>query len=208
MNVADQRKWARQRGAALPLVLLTLLFLTLLGYMALTTSSVEVRLAANERDYQQAVYVAEAGIAHTRAILKGLLNTCNQANISSGQPVDWDFALIDPLVCAPIAGQPGPLAIKSVFGSYQYNVTIMNNLDDIAGGPDDDEDYKIILMSIATGPNNVCAGIEVVLDAQNSSNDVTGGYTGQKGGGGTKNFVGRDANAITDPTTSTVLGRL
>ena len=59
-----------QRGATLPLVLLAILFLTLLGSMALMTSTVEIRLAASERNYQQAIYVAEAGIDHFVVLFK------------------------------------------------------------------------------------------------------------------------------------------
>jgi hypothetical protein len=195
-----------QRGAALPMVLLTILFLTLLGFMAMTTASVEVRLSANERDYQQAIYTAEAGLEHTRAVLKSLLNICNQTNIASGGNVDWDFALQNPLVCAPVAGQSGPLSIQADFGKYQYTVEIANNSDDPSGDAQDDDDQKIVVTSIGIGPNGVRAGVEIVLDAENSSSDVSG-YSGQLGAGSGKNFVGRDAEAISDTTTQN-LGNL
>ncbi len=198
----------QQRGAALPMVLLTILFLTLLGFMALNTASVEVRLAANERDYQQAVYAAEAGLAHTRAILKSLLNVCNQSNIATGSGVDWTFVLKDTPDCPALAGQPKPLSIQANLGNYQYLVTIADNVDDTDIDPFNDDDQKILVTSIATGlnNNNVKAGIEVVLDAENSESDVSG-YSGQYGAGSGKSFVGRDANSITDTTTKN-LGNL
>ncbi len=199
-------KFKQQRGAALPMVLLTILFLTLLGSMALTTSSVEVRLAANERDYQQAVYTAEAGVAHTRAVLKSLLNVCNQSNIASGADVTWDFVLKDVADCPALAGQARPLSIQSSLGKYQYLVSLTNNLDDPSGDPLVDGDQKIIMTSIATGVNGLRSGIEIVLDTENSASDVSG-YSGQFGAGAGKSFVGRDANAITDMTT-TNLGSL
>jgi hypothetical protein len=199
-------KLSRQRGAALPMVLLTILFLTLLGFMALTTSSVEVRLAANERDYQQAVYAAEGGVAHTRAILKGLLNVCNQSKIASGNDVDWDFVLQDIADCPALVGQPRPLTIQSNLGRYQYQVSLSNNNDDPSGNQTDDQDQKIIMTSIATGVNGVRAGVEIVLDTENSASDVSG-YSGQFGAGAGKSFTGRDANAITDTTTKN-LGNL
>lgn len=114
----------RQRGAALPLVLLAILFMTLLGFLAMSTSSVEVRLSANERDYQQAVYAADAGIAHMRAILKDLLNVCNQHQQSSK---DWDFALDATGICPPLIGQPSPFSIQGSLANFQYNVVILNN---------------------------------------------------------------------------------
>lgn len=199
-------KHSSQRGAALPLVLLTILFLTLLGFMALSTSSIEVRLAANERDYQQAVYAAEGGIGHTRAVLKGLLNVCNQGNIASGTGVRWTFVLQEDGACPALAGQPRPLSIQASIGNYQYEVNVRNNAEDPSGNPIVDDDQKIIVTSIATGPNGVRAGIEMVLDAENSESDVSG-YSGQYGAGAGKNFRGRDARAITD-TTTTNLGSL
>jgi len=200
-------KRSRQRGAALPVVLLTILFLTLLGYMALTTASIEVRLAANERDYQQAVYAAEGGIAHTRALLKSLLNTCNHANIASGSDVDWDFVLLDTAECSPLIGQPRPLSIQAALGYFQYQVTIRNNPDDPSLDPLDDQDQKIILTSIATSTQGGRVGIEITLDAENSDLNATSGYSGQFGAGAGKSFVSRDTRAITDMTT-TNLGRL
>jgi Tfp pilus assembly protein PilX len=199
-------KFNQQRGAALPMVLLTILFLTLLGFMALTTSSVEVRLAANERDYQQAVYAAEAGVAHTRAVLKGLLNVCNQSNIASGGTVTWDFVLQDIADCPALAEQARPLGIQSSLGNYQYQVNLANNDDDLSGSTTVDGDQKIIMTSIATGVNGVRAGIEIVLDTENSASEVSG-YSGQFGAGSGKSFTGRDANAITNTTTKN-LGNL
>lgn len=188
------------------MVLMALLFLTLLGSIALNTASVEVRLAANERDYQQSVYIAEAGIAHTRAVLKGLLNVCNQSKIASGNAVDWDFVLQDISDCPALSGQPRPLSIQANLGDYQYKVTILNNSDDPSNDPNDDEDQQIVVTSLATGPNNVRAGIEMVLDTENTQSEVSG-YSGQFGAGAGKSFVGRDAGAITD-TTTTNLGNL
>ena len=204
-------KFNQQRGAALPMVLLTILFLTLLGFMALNTSSVDIRLAANERDYQQAVYAAEAGVAHTRAVLKGLLNVCNQSKIASGNDVDWDFVLQDLADCPALAGQTRPLSIQSSLGNYQYSVSLADNGDavdplSVVTPEEDDTDKTIIMTSIATGVNGVRAGIEIGLVAENSASEVSG-YSGQFGAGSGKSFTGRDANAITDITT-TNLGNL
>ncbi len=195
-----------QRGAALPLVLLSILFLTMLGFLAMTTSSIEVRLAANERDYQQAIYTAEAGVAHARAVLKGLLNVCNQSNIAAGGDVNWNFVLQDLAECPALAGQPRPLTIQAALGNFQYQVTMTDNPDDPSASITDDGDQRIVVTSQASGPGGVRAGIEVVLVAQNSDSEV-GGYSGQYGVGAGKSFAGRDARAITN-TASTNLGSL
>lgn len=182
-----------QRGAALPFVLLVLLFLTLLALMAMTTSSIEVRLAANERDYQQAVYTADAGVGHMRAILKDLVNVCNQHQQNDK---DWDFVLRD------LGGQclavAGPYTISGGLGLYQYDVDIRNNVDDTSGNATNDEDGIIILTSRATGPNNVRAGIEMVLRIEDDDNKVSD-YIQYRGVGSGKTGVGRDLNAVADP---------
>jgi hypothetical protein len=185
-----------QRGAALPLVLLALLFLTLLGFMAMSTSSVEVRLSANERDYQQAVYTADAGISHMRAVLKDLLNVCNQHQQNDR---DWDFVLRDlGANCPPLPG-PFPYSIQGNLGSFQYTVDVSDNDDGQDEDPPianelSDVDGVIILTSWATGPNNVRAGIEMLLKAEDDDNNVSG-YI-QKGGDSGKKGVGRDLKAV------------
>jgi hypothetical protein len=184
---------SHQRGAALPLVLIAILFLTLLGFLAMSTSSIEVRLSANERDYQQAVYAADAGIAHMRAILKGLLNVCNQHQQNDK---DWDFVLRD--IGAQCSAVTGPYSIQGNLNGYQYTVVIENNADDTAGSANNDEDQRIVLTSTVIGPNNVRAGIEMVLLAEDDDNKVSD-YIQYRGVGSGKTGVGRDLNAVADP---------
>ncbi|MCK4507351.1 MAG: pilus assembly PilX N-terminal domain-containing protein [Desulfuromonadales bacterium] len=182
-----------QRGAALPLVLISILFLTLLGFMAMSTSSIEVRLSANERDYQQAVYAADAGIAHMRAILKDLLNVCNQHQQNDK---DWDFVLRDIGVqCQPVTG---PYSIQGNLNGFQYTVVIENNAEDTTGSATNDDDQIIILTSTVIGPSNVRAGVEMVLKAEDDDNNVSG-YIQYRGVGSGKTGVGRDLNAVADP---------
>lgn len=208
MHKTKPEHYRSQRGAALPLVLVSILFLTLLGFLAMTTSSIEVRLAANERDYQQAVYAAEAGVAHTRAVLKDLLNVCNQTNIAAGGDVNWNFVLVDnPADCPALAGQSRPLTIQANLDRFRYMVAMTNNTrDDPSGSATDDQDQRLVVTSLATGPLGVRAGVEVILVAENSDSEVSG-YSGQYGAGSGKNFSGRDARAITN-TASSNLGNL
>jgi hypothetical protein len=104
-----------QRGATLPLVLFAILFLTLLGSMALMTSTVEIRLAASERNYQQAIYVAEAGIDHFAALLKNDPNWISRVNAS---------ASVDPMLGG----------ITAELNGYQYHAYAF---DDSVLGDDD-----------------------------------------------------------------------
>lgn len=117
-----------QNGAALPLALLSLLFLTLLGFMAMTTASIEVRLSANERDDQQAVYAAEAAVAHMRARLK-------QRLIDNGRLIDWGFVLLGPEACNPTLAADNLAArgIRSNIVGFDYDVCVYDDLDENIG---------------------------------------------------------------------------
>jgi len=171
------RDLTSQRGAVLPMVLLILLFLMLLGSMAMNTSSIEIRLAASERNYQQAVYAAEAGVAHMRAILENVLNECNQGNFE----IDWKFAFNPLVVCPPLAGQRPVKIVNAELGLYTYNVILEAT----------DDDQQILVRSIATNQGGGRAEVEMLLEAKESANQGTP-PPNQFGGGVDKNFVGRD----------------
>jgi Tfp pilus assembly protein PilX len=191
-----------QRGAALPLVLLVLLFVTLLGTMALNTSSIEVRLAGNERNYQQAVYVAEAGVNHMRARLK-------QRLIDENLPANWSFALTGDEACNPPIGPGTPVrGINSNLGSFSYEVCIYDNIpandglcpqdDPTAYAPSAvDADNNIYVCSQAVGPQGTRASIEVILEPGGII-AVKNDSAAQAGGGMYKTFEGRDRDAIKD----------
>lgn len=74
------RALKNENGSALIFTLLALAILTLLGIAAGTTTTFELQLASSERDYQGALYAAEAQIA----VIRGRFRT-DYASIQSGQ---------------------------------------------------------------------------------------------------------------------------
>lgn len=223
-----------QRGAALPLALMAVLFMTLLGFMAMTTASVEVRLSGNERDYQQAVYTAEAAVAHMRARLK-------QRLIDEGRLKDWTFILRGAEACNPTSAADNafPLGIRSSLGGFDYDVCVYDDLDENLSAcstrmieltnPADVRAFKESTIEHAHlgvnsdgestyDPNKrifICAAamsratgtrtaIEVLVEPGGLLLAATAD-TAQAGGGAYKTFSGNDQDAI-DPTTLKVIG--
>lgn len=183
-----------ERGSVLLLSLFILMILTVLGIAASNTSTLEIRMAANERDYQRAVYAAESGIAHMRARLQNQLVSGNQAKIASNTPIDWDFALTG----------PEATGFNNSIGMLNYFVRVYNNND--GGSATDDTDQNVYVRSDGSGPNNSRASVEVMLNAGVVSEGLTG-YTAQAGAGAGKNYNSNDVDAITDTTTNN-LGNL
>lgn len=72
---------SRQRGAILVITLLFLTILTLVGVSAMTTGTMEERMARASRDYNVAFQAAESGLRDARADLSGA------AGISTRNPV-------------------------------------------------------------------------------------------------------------------------
>ena len=72
---------ARQRGATLVITLLFLTMLTLAGVSAMTTGTMEERIARNSRDFNLAFQAAEAALRDARADLSGA------AGLSTRNPV-------------------------------------------------------------------------------------------------------------------------
>lgn len=192
-----------QRGAALMTVLVVLFILTVLGMLALSTAGVDVRLAANERDYQQALYAAEGGIAHMRAILQSKLVSANQARLSAGQLPVWSFALVGPEGIAPAGGG----GFTANLAGYQYRVYVYDSGDTDGNDADgNDADGLIMVRSDVTGPGGTRASVEMMLSATGTAESLTG-YGGQAGGGQGKSHTGDDTSAITDTTVNN-LGNL
>ena len=90
-----KERWIREGegGSVLVIAMVMLVMLSLLGISATTTSTIEMRIADNERTYQRTFYVADAGIEHVRSMLTSKLIEHNASKISTGSPLEWDFAL-------------------------------------------------------------------------------------------------------------------
>ena len=173
-----------QHGSTLLLCIFVLLILTVLGLASTQTSSLEINLAANERDYQKALYAAESGIEHMRAVLQNDLIAGNQSNLANGNAVDWDFAL-----------NPIQQITNTTADGYTYEVTVANNTDQTGETTTNDTDRLIYVTSEATGPRNSTATIQVLLYADATSKTLTD-YAAQAGGGAGKTNTSNDVSAI------------
>ncbi|MCJ7663368.1 MAG: PilX N-terminal domain-containing pilus assembly protein [Desulfobacterales bacterium] len=77
-----------QQGAALIIAVLILLILTVLGIYAITTSTLETKIAGNERFLKEAFYAADGGIDYGRSIIALVIN--NQSLPGDANPDDVD----------------------------------------------------------------------------------------------------------------------
>lgn len=209
-----KERWiiGREEGSVLIIALIMLVMLTLLGVSATTTSNIEMRIADNERNYQRAFYVADAGIEHARSLLTSKLVENNTANLATGSPLEWDFALDGSEGIGAATGTDygsGAILLNNIsFGplsGYTYTVTVWNNGDPPpngdGGGATDDADSVIMVQSDASGPNNAQVSIQVSLIGSASGEAITG-YSAQAGAGAGKNYSSDDLNAIDFGTAS------
>lgn len=93
-----------QQGAALVIAVMILLILTVLGIYAVTTSTLETKIAGNERVIKDAFYAADGGIDYGRYVIALVLNDQSLAGVNANQAVSSGTTLEqeilgDPIVC-------------------------------------------------------------------------------------------------------------
>lgn len=78
MTIKNTRRINRlgdESGSVLVIALLLLAFLSIIGVSATTTSSIEVQIAANDRDFKQNFYMAEGGAMEAATRLENETDT-------------------------------------------------------------------------------------------------------------------------------------
>lgn len=85
---------ARQQGAALAISLIFLLVLTLIGITAMSTTTMQERMAGNLRDTGLAFQAAESALAEAEATVQGFLTAPNPAGCTSACDV-WPDNAVD-----------------------------------------------------------------------------------------------------------------
>ena len=130
----------RNRGVALILVLLVLSFLTVLGGALITTSTIDIWISDNYKSATQSVYLAEAGIADARELLRASGRTVNEL-LDTSAGVDRQLATSDdePLI-------PSRKLLDSFGqGSGYYEVWLRNDdADGIASLSDSNEVLNLV----------------------------------------------------------------
>jgi hypothetical protein len=168
-----------QRGAALIGALLLLLIVTVLGLALNSISTSDVSMVSNTQDSQEALAVAESGLAHARALLvwpnvipggtlsvfdtymqTGDAKACTgdelNGSFPKGTKVPKDYPKGSELI--PESGRN--------YGTGSYKVSICDdNADEAKATPPDvnpnvDKDGTIVVRSIGTARNGAVAAVE------------------------------------------------
>ena len=142
-------------GLILIAVLTLLTALTLAGATAFIVASTDVKVGGNFRTNQTALQVAMAGAEQARQTLRA-------ANASSTDTTRFSEELAARVGANSVLNgytastDDSPIASSTLVSGYIYNVYLTNDSTDGASNATD-SNSKVVLTSVATGPNNVKA---------------------------------------------------
>jgi len=137
------------KGAAVMVtVLLILALMTVIGIVASTTTSTDVKITRSERMYQTALYAADSGID----VARETLNT--QKELDAGA---WDVVLSGAETLDNIVGSDG-----LQMGEATFSLAMQDN-DDLDGNPAVDTDNIVRVTSTGTYKN---ADVIIVADVR------------------------------------------
>jgi Tfp pilus assembly protein PilX len=138
-NCSCLRRLNDEKGIILIAALALLAALTLVGATAFFAASTDVKVGGNYKTGQTALQVAMAGAEKGRQTLRA-------ANASSSNPANFSEELV--------AYASTPLASSStLISGYTYTASLTN--DSAAGeSSTTDNNGKVVITSVATGPNN------------------------------------------------------
>jgi PilX N-terminal len=170
-----------ERGAALVFALFGLATLTVLGLGLTSMGMMATKMTSNERDTQQAIALADAGLAHARKLIT--FQEWDASNMTmfliggDGVACNGDELSQAPVVPAP-AGYP-TLFIQSAatggqaYGAGSYRVYVCDDhLTDrdpdtnvLDANPNADVNKRVIVRSVGTTANGATATVEQVFGA-------------------------------------------
>jgi type IV pilus assembly protein PilX len=196
-----------ENGSVMIAAIMILALLTIIGIAATNTSTTEQHLAVNNLLYERAFYAAEAGFEHAKGVLKVPYNEQNQSNIAMGNPGNWSFVLNQSGVIVGLEKATdctfdgGVELLDGQLDGISYTVTVWNNYD--GGGatctPEVDNDGRIMVRTVATGPRGSVCAIESLIEGTTDSGGMDG-YKAQAGAGAGKSYRSNDLETITDFT--------
>jgi len=155
-----------------------LLILTLLGLALTNVGTVDVRLTGNDQNSAEALYIADAGIAHAKAIVvtRGSTNFDQYLTAGNGTGCDGDELSDDALFTAPLSPADKITSAASgghAFGAGRYEVkvcddhTVESSTTDPPDLPDTDPSHDanrlIRIISTGFGSNGATAAIELIM---------------------------------------------
>jgi hypothetical protein len=181
LDAVDARR-PSERGAALVFALFGLATLTVLGLGLTSMGMMATKMTSNERDTQQAIALADAGLAHARKLIT--FQEWDSPNMTpfiaggDGVACNGDELAQAPAVGALPAGYP-TLFIQSAatggqaFGAGSYRVYVCDdhltdrdpdtNVLDV--NPNADVNKRILVRSVGTTLNGATASVEQVFGA-------------------------------------------
>ncbi len=140
-------------GAALMSALLVMVIMTGLGTAAITLTTFDSEITANDRSATQAFYVAESGVQHAIALLKGAGGVAN----------GFDDEL---------TAHGGVMLHDVALGNGFYTVTALDNNDDADQTTDSDD--RIFVRSVGR-QNGAVSMIQVTVTARAGAGGALGG---------------------------------
>lgn len=141
-----------ENGVILIVALTLLTALILAGATAFIVASTEVKVGGNFRTNQTALQVAMAGSEQARETLRA-------ANASSANPANFSEELAA-YISSPLASS------STLMSGYAFNASLTN--DSAAGeSSTTDNNGKVVITSVATGPNNSNAIVTTTVQLYN-----------------------------------------
>jgi len=144
---------ANEKGSVIVLAMIVLALLTLMGVSAVTTSTTEMNIAANDQLNKMMFYTADAGVEVGRQIL----NTLKAENpgawdlLLQGASFSWRNLSDTPITVNNLNQAVDATATRQVgLGTFTLQVSDNNDLD---GNLLVDTDDVIVLTSTAIGPH-------------------------------------------------------
>jgi Tfp pilus assembly protein PilX len=151
-----------EKGIVLIAVLCLIATLVLVGTTAYIVSSTDVKIGGNFRTNQTALQVAMAGAEKAREALRAAnASSTNKTNFSEELAARVGAnGVLNPY---PTTVDDSPIATSSTLVSgYTYNAYLTNDSSDGATSTTD-TNGKVIITSVATGPNNAKAVVQIVV---------------------------------------------
>jgi Tfp pilus assembly protein PilX len=152
-SVSNMKQLKNERGVIVIAALVLLATLALLGATAFFASSTNVKMGGNFRTGQTALQVAMAGAEQARQTLRA-------ANATSANPASFSEELAARVGANGVLNgyasgtDDSPLASSSTLVSgYTYNAYLTNDSSEGAASTTD-SNGKVVITSVATGPNN------------------------------------------------------
>jgi Tfp pilus assembly protein PilX len=172
-------KQKNQKGAALVTAIFAIMLATLIGFALHYSAVVSQAVAINDRDNTEALYLADAGIAHAIAIIKKtpsadyskILVAGSNATPGTGDELSvpatadlWATALGIPAGNKTSGGVTG----IGAGGSGRYWVSVKN---DTAAGETPTTDYNrtLVITSTGVGRNGATATVETIYYSKSTS---------------------------------------